>query len=64
MCTHCVYKKTDNVLLFKSGYLWAMTKINMFHLFLTIFKFTKRKCPEKISDMETVCSGLTNPTAK
>lgn len=53
MCTHCVYKKTDDVLLFKSGYLWAMTKFNTLHLFLTIFKFTKRKCPEKISDLET-----------
>lgn len=32
MCTHCVYKKTDDVLLFKSGYLWAMTKISTFYL--------------------------------
>ena len=64
MCTHCVYKKTDDVLLLKSGCLWAMTKINMIYLFLTIFKFTKRKCPEKISDMETICSGLRSPTAK
>lgn len=54
MCTHCVYKKTDNIYIkyiyiyiLNGAYLWAVTKINMFHFFLPFLNSNKLKKSSK-----------------